>query len=285
MAGSWEGSPRGKAAPAPSRHRSGAPGARPRAPPPPMNCTTPDRGRCSGGTPPCTTPAYELHHPRSGAVLRGRAPVHASSYDSARERCSGGTPPCTPPHMTAHASSYEMHTPARFSYELHRSESGVVREWCSRRTSAAPSVEPSTEPQARADAPAASYGMTAASPCRSPRTRRARSPRSAAAKAAGSRQRFSRVRYLDPPLKRYSATRFSRETPLVFRQQRRAPAASRAPDSGAAVTPGTVAMAKKRKSPKRATLDGAAAPDAFGGNEKVRRAEIKTAAAFFEPFL
>ena len=90
MAGSWEGSPRGNATPAPSRHRSGAPGARPRAPPPPMNCTTPDRGRCSGGT-----------------------------------------PPCTPPHMTAHASSYEMHTPARFSYELHRSESGVVREWCS----------------------------------------------------------------------------------------------------------------------------------------------------------
>ena len=69
--------------------------------------------------------------PDTGAVLRGRAPVHASSYDSARERCSGGTPPCTPPHMTAHASSYEMHTPARFSYELHRSESGVVREWCS----------------------------------------------------------------------------------------------------------------------------------------------------------
>ena len=54
---------------------------------------------------------------------------------------------------------------------------------------------------------------------------------------------------------------------------------------GAAVTPGTVAMAKKRKSPKRATLDGDAAPDAFGGNEKVRRAEIKTAAEFFEPFL
>ena len=95
----------------------------------------------------------------------------------------------------------------------------------------------------------------------------------------------SRVRYLDPPLKRYSATRFSRETPLVFRQQRRAPAASRAPDSGAAVTPGTVAMTKKRKSPKRATLDGDAAPDAFGGNEKARRAEIKTAAEFFEPFL
>jgi len=132
--------------------------------------------------------------PDTGAVLRGHAPVHAPSYDSARERCSGGTPPCTPPHMTAHASSYEMHTPARFSYELHRSESGVVREWCSRRPSAAPSVEPSTEPQARADAPAASYGMTVASPCRSPRTRRARSPRSAAAKAAGSRQRFAGCR-------------------------------------------------------------------------------------------
>ena len=154
MAGSWEGSPRGNATPAPSRHRSGAQGARPRAPPPPMNCTTPDRGRCSGGT-----------------------------------------PPCTPPHMTAHASSYEMHTPARFSYELCTAPS---RGWCGsgavRRTSAAPSVEPSTEPQARADAPAASYGMTVASPCRSPRTRRARSPRSAAAKAAGSRQRFAGCR-------------------------------------------------------------------------------------------
>ena len=107
---------------------------------PPGPLPTPER--CSGGTPPCTTPAYELHHSRSGAVLRGhapvhhpayelhhsrsgavlrgRAPVHASSYDSARERCSGGTPPCTPPHMTAHASSYEMHTPARFSSELTR---------------------------------------------------------------------------------------------------------------------------------------------------------------------
>ena len=68
--------------------------------------------RCSGGTPPCTTPLMNCTTPDRG-------------------RCSGGTPPCTPPHMTAHASSYEMHTPARFSYELHRSESGVVREWCS----------------------------------------------------------------------------------------------------------------------------------------------------------
>ena len=81
---------------------------------------------------------------------------------------------------------------------FHMNCTAPSRGWCGsgavRRTSAAPSVEPSTEPQARADAPAASYRMTVASPCRSPRTRRARSPRSAAAKAAGSRQRFAGCR-------------------------------------------------------------------------------------------
>ena len=132
--------------------------------------------------------------PDTGAVLRGHAPVHASSYDSARERCSGGTPPCTPPHMKLHASSYEMHTPAGF----HMNCTAPDREVSGRRAVGAPpprrAVEPSTEPQARADAPAASYGMTVASPCRSPRTRRARPPRSAAAKAAGSRQRFAGCR-------------------------------------------------------------------------------------------
>ena len=86
----------------------------------------------------------------------------------------------------------------RSGAQFHMNCTAPSRGWCGsgavRRTSAAPSVEPSTEPQARADAPAASYGMTAASPCRSPRTRRARSPRSAAAKAAGSRQRFAGCR-------------------------------------------------------------------------------------------
>ena len=53
-----------------------------------------------------------------------------------------------------HHSSYEMHTPARFSYEVHHSHVGVVREWCGSGAVGAPpprrAVEPSTEPQARA---------------------------------------------------------------------------------------------------------------------------------------
>ena len=83
-----------------------------------------------------------------------------------------------------HHSSYEMHTPAGFHmrcttppWEWCGSGAGVVQSAHLRR------AEPWSPPPSRRLAPAASYEMTVASPCRSPRTRRARPPRSAAAKA------------------------------------------------------------------------------------------------------
>ena len=61
----------------------------------------------------------------------------------------GVAPRCTTPTY-----SYKMHTPARFSYEVHHSHVGVVRDWCGSGAVGAPpprrAVEPSTEPQARA---------------------------------------------------------------------------------------------------------------------------------------
>jgi len=115
--------------------------------------------------------------PDTGAVLRGHAPPRARLLIWQRTgACSGGTPPCTPPHMKCTLPpGFHMHSRVR---------SGV---WSGAVGAPPPrqAVEPSTEPQARADAPAASYGMTVASPCRSPRTRRARPPRSAAAKGSG----------------------------------------------------------------------------------------------------
>ena len=153
----------------------------------------PARGKAAPvGTParpPCTTPC------RRGAVLRGHAPVHASSYDSARERC-GGWPPAAPlPLMNCTTPHTKCTPPPGFhmrcttpTWEWCGSGAGVVQSAPLRR------AEPWSPPPSRRLAPAASYGMTVASPCRSPRTRRARSPRSAAAKAAGSRQRFAGCR-------------------------------------------------------------------------------------------
>ena len=96
---------------------------------------------------------------RRGAVLRGHAPVHASSYDSARERCGGWPPRCTTPTYELAPLLIRNAHPRRFSYhmymyEVHHSHVGVVREWCGSGAVGAPpprrAVEPSTEPQARA---------------------------------------------------------------------------------------------------------------------------------------
>ena len=144
MASSWEGSPRGNARPPPV-HRATA----------------------------------------AGAVLRGHAPVHASSYDSARERC-GGWPPAAPlPLMNCTTPHTKCTPPPGFhmrcttpTWEWCGSGAGVVQSAHLRR------AEPWSPPPSRRLAPAASYEMTVASPCRSPRTRRARPPaRLAAAKA------------------------------------------------------------------------------------------------------
>ena len=90
--------------------------------------------------PPCTAPS------RRGAVLRGHAPVHASSYDSARERC-GGWPPAAPlPLMNCTTPHTKCTPPPGFHMRctLPRG-SGAVGAPPPRRA-----VEPSTEPQARA---------------------------------------------------------------------------------------------------------------------------------------
>ena len=128
---------------------------------------------------------------RSSSSLRRRLPppLSSSSCSPSDDHLTGAGPD---PTYELHHSSYEMHTPARFSYELHRSRvgsgAGVVQSAHLRR------AEPWSPPPSRRLAPAASYEMTVASPCRSPRTRRARPPRSAAAKASGSRQRFAGCR-------------------------------------------------------------------------------------------
>ena len=75
---------------------------------------------------------------------------------------------------------------------------------------------------------------------------------------------------------------FSRETPLVFRQQRRAPAASRAPDSGAAVAAGTGAIGQSQWFGLRAPMSADSELGVFREDAKARAAE-KIVCPEFQP--